>query len=135
MQNRPIVKRTALPTPPRPWRSVHIRPSIYLAVVLVIFLGVIGAAQATGWWSTTGRTTTAGVKIQITGTDPTEIKGWMTIADVLTAYHVPKAELYTHFGIPGDVPESAQLKSLEGLAPDFSVTDLQAWLIERSSGP
>jgi preprotein translocase subunit Sec63 len=135
MQNRPIVKRTALPTMPRQWRSVHIRPSIYLAVVLVVFLGVIGAAQAAGWWSTTGRTTTDGVKIQITGTDPTEIKGWMTIGDVLTAYKVPKADLYTRFGIPSDVPESAQLKSLEGLAPDFSVTDLQAWVAERSAGP
>ena len=59
----------------------------------------------------------------------------MTIQDVLTAYHVPKADLYTRFGIPDDVPETAQLKSLEGVAPDFSVTELQAWLIERSSGP
>jgi hypothetical protein len=135
MQNKPIAKRAAIPTTPQRWRSIQIRPSVYLAVVLVVFLGVIGAAQAAGWWSTTGRTTTDGVKIEITGTDPTEIKGWMTISDVLTAYHVPKADLYTRFGIPNDTPETAQLKSLEGVAPDFSVTELQAWLVERSSGP
>jgi hypothetical protein len=135
MQNKPIAKRAAIPTAPQRWRSIPIRPSVYLTVVLVVFLGVIGTAQAAGWWSTTGRVTTDGVKIAITGTDPTEIKGWMTIQDVLTAYHVPKADLYTHFGIPNAVPETAQLKSLEGEVPNFSVTELQAWLVERSSGP
>ncbi|MDZ4720007.1 MAG: hypothetical protein SH847_16270 [Roseiflexaceae bacterium] len=135
MQNKPIAKRAAIPTAPQRWRSIQIRPLVYLATVLVVFLGVIGAAQATGWWSTTGRTTADGVRIQITGTNPTEIKGWMTISDVLTAYQVPKADLYTRFSIPNDVPETAQLKSLEGAAPDFSVTELQAWLVERSRGP
>lgn len=135
MQSKPIAKRAALPTKPRQWRSVHIRPSIYLAVVLVVFLGVIGSAQAAGWWSATGRTTTEGAKIQITGRDPAEIKGWMTIGDVLRAYQVPKADLYTRFAIPDDVSESAELKSLEEVAPDFSMTELREWLGARLAGP
>jgi hypothetical protein len=135
MQSRTVVKRTAIPTPPRRWRSIRVSPITYMAVVLTIFLGVIGGAQTAGWWSTSGQTTSDGAPVQLTGTDPAEIKGWMTIGDVLTAYQVPRADLYARFAIPDSVPESAQLKSLEALAPDFSITELRAWLTERAAGP
>jgi hypothetical protein len=130
-----MVKRTAIPTPPRRWRSVRVPPVVYAAIVLAVFLGVIGAAQAAGWWSTSGRTTADGAPVEVTRTDPTEIKGWMTIGEVLAAYDVPKAELHARYGIPDDVPETAQLKSLEAVAPDFSVTGLRAWLAEHSAAP
>lgn len=135
MQSRPVVKRTAIPTPPRRWRSIRVPVTLYLAVVLAVFLGVIGAAQAAGWWSTSGRTTADGAAITVTGTGPAEVKGWMTIGDVLAAYNVPKAELYARYAIPDDVPETEQLKGLEELAPGFSVTDLRAWLAERGTAP
>ena len=135
MQHTSLVKRAAIPTAPRRWHSIRVRPSLYVAVVLIVFLGVIGAAQTAGWWSTSGRTTGNGTPIRVTGADPAKIKGWMTISDVLSAYHVPKEVLYTRFAIPDTVPETAELKSIEDLAPTFSITDLRTWLAERSAGP
>lgn len=132
---RTIVKRAAVPTAPSRWRTFRAPPLAYLALVLTLFFGLIGAAQAAGWWSTSGRASVDGTPVEVTGADPAEIKGWMTIGDVLSAYDVPRVELYARFGIPDDVPETAELKSLEDVAPDFSVTELRAWLTARSAAP
>lgn len=132
LHSKPVVKRSAIPTPPRRWRSIDVHPMAYLLLVLMVFFGVIITAQSMGWWSTSGRTSADGTPIQATGKDPAEIKGWMTVGEVLNAYNVPKEELYIRFGIPADVPETTQLKSLEDIAPNFSVIDLRAWLTERT---
>ena len=68
----------------------------------------------------------------ITGTDPAEIKGWMTINDVITAYQVPKAQFCAQFQIPADLPVATPLKDIEPIVPDFSVTAVRDWLATRA---
>jgi hypothetical protein len=108
---------------------MKIKPFIYGIVVLALFFGVIGGAKAAGVWSVSGKLTSSGEKVQPTGTDVSEIKGWMTLDDVATAYKVPVAEILAAFDLPGDTPASAQLKSLE--SDTFSPANLRTWLAER----
>jgi len=94
---------------------------------------VIEAAKLAGVWSTSGKLTASGEQVQITGTDPAEIKGWMTVGDVITAYKVPKEQFYAQFAIPADLPIATPLKDIESLVPDFSVTAVRDWLVARAA--
>jgi len=76
--------------------------------------------------------TTSGEQLQITGSDPAEIKGWMTIQDVITAHQVSEEEFYARFKLPADLPLETPLKEIERVVPDFSVTIVRDWLAERS---
>lgn len=133
MHSGTSTKRMGEPTAPRRLRSTHVHPLLYAALVLAVFLGTLQAAQWGGLWVTSGKIDSSGQAIQITGTDPAEVKGWMTINDVLSAYHVPQAEFYARFQIPPDVAPTQALKDLEAVAPDFSVTELRSWLAERAA--
>ena len=108
---------------------MKIRPFIYGIVVLALFFGVIGGAKAAGLWAVSGKLTGTGEKVQPTGTNVEEIKGWMTLNDVSTAYKVPLPEILAAFDLPADTPGSAQLKSLE--SPTFSPKNLREWLAAR----
>lgn len=120
---------TAHPAP----RSHRVSGLAYAALVLLLFFGTIQIAQQAGLWSVSGKYTPEGKPVQLTGADPAEVKGWMTIQAVLDAYHVDKNALYVEFAIPADVPPSAALKELEEVAPDFSVTALRVWLAEQAA--
>ncbi|EFO79880.1 hypothetical protein OSCT_2255 [Oscillochloris trichoides DG-6] len=115
-----------IPTPAR--RSIHVPGLVYAALVLGLFFGSILIAQASGLWSVSGKFTPNGVPVQLSGTDPATIKGWMTIQAVLDAYPVDQASLYRQFGIPEETPSSTPLKDLEAVVPGFSVTALHDWL-------
>jgi hypothetical protein len=128
-----IQKRGGAPTQPARWRSVRVNLAIYAALVLVLFLGVIESAKLAGVWSTSGKLTASGEQVQITGADPAEIKGWMTVDDVITAYHVPKEQFYAQFQIPADLPVTTPLKDIEPIVPDFSVTAVRDWLAARAA--
>ncbi|MBX0327320.1 hypothetical protein K2Z83_06475 [Oscillochloris sp. ZM17-4] len=128
-------RRQVAPTAQRRWRSLHMPAPLYAALVLAAFLGTIQLAQIAGFWSTSGKITLDGAPVEVTGADPAEVKGWMTISDVLGAYGLTQDELYTHYQIPADLPTSAALKDIEAIAPEFSVTDLRVWLAERAAQP
>jgi hypothetical protein len=128
-----IQKRAGAPTRPQRWRSIRVNLVVYAALVLVLFLGVIGSAKLAGFWSTSGKLTVSGEQVQITGADPAEIKGWMTINDVITAYHVPKEQFYAQFQIPADLPAATPLKDIEPIVPEFSVTAVRDWLVARAA--
>jgi hypothetical protein len=127
-----IEKRASAPTQPQRWRSIRVNLVAYAALVLVLFLGVIESAKLVGVWSTSGKLTASGEQVQITGADPAEIKGWMTINDVITAYHVPKEQFYAQFQIPADLPVTTPLKDIEPIVPAFSVTSVRDWLAEQA---
>jgi hypothetical protein len=74
---------------------------------------------------------TGGVRITATGVDAAEVRGWMTVAEVASAYEVPVTELYARFGVPANTPPTTQLKDLEPVAPGFNVTALRDWLRAR----
>lgn len=105
---------------------MKINPFVYGLVVLVVFFGVIGVAKATNNWSVSGKLSATGEKIAPTGTNPDEIKGWMTLADVSQAYKIPVADILAEFDLPADTAETTQIKSLESDA--FSTSALREWL-------
>jgi len=120
-------------TAPRARGSLRISGLAYAALILVLFFGTIQIAQYAGLWSVSGKLTPDGAPVQLSGADPAEVKGWMTIESVVDAYHVDQAALYARFSIPAETPPSAALKDLEAVAPDFSVTALREWLIEQAA--
>ncbi|MEI7646587.1 MAG: hypothetical protein WCJ55_20130 [Chloroflexales bacterium] len=124
---------TTQTTAPRPRGSLRISGLAYAALILVLFFGTIQIAQYAGLWSVSGKLTPDGAALQLSGADPAEVKGWMTIESVVDAYHVDRAALYARFAIPAETPPSAALKDLEAVAPDFSVTALREWLIEQAA--
>jgi hypothetical protein len=110
---------------------MKVNPFVYGALILALFFGVIGGAKAAGTWSVSGKLTASGEKLAPTGTNPDEIKGWMTLDDVATAYGIPAAEILAAFDLPAETPGDAQIKSLE--SDTFSPANLRTWLATRIS--
>jgi hypothetical protein len=118
------------PTLPR-GRSIVIHPYLYAALGLLLLFGTIQVSKETGFWTTSGRVTGTGEAVVLTGNDPLEIKGWMTIEQVATAYQVRPADLKSATGIPSEVPDSTALRDVERLAPGFSAQGVRDWLLAR----
>lgn len=108
---------------------MKVNPFVFGVLILVLFFGVIGGAQAAGIWSVSGKLNAECEKALPTGQDAQEIKGWMTLGDASQAYNIPLAEILAAFALPADTPASTQLKSLE--SEQFSVSNLRTWLAER----
>ncbi len=90
-----------------------------IVLIVTLFAGVL-AAQAAGVWQVTG--STAVIAVDNTGRgNPDEIKGKMTLDEIVQGYGIPQAELYAALGIPADTPASTQAKDLESLIPDFEI--------------
>ena len=141
-QTPPPFAKRALPRPgrrPEPvpttrhWQSVTINPYLYAALGLLMILGTVQVAKAMGQWATTGRVTGSGERVVITGADPYELRGWMTVQEVSAAYGVPVSEFYSQFGIPPETPASRQLKELETVAPGFAIENVRTWLARRQA--
>ncbi len=133
------IQRDSLPAPPRQrvipthnrWRSLRLSGLVFGLLGLTLILGTVQVSQVMGVWSTSGKSISSGQKIMPKGENTEELKGWMTIQDVLTAYGLTKEEMYARFSIPDTVPVTAQLKEIEAQAPTFSVGALRSWLNER----
>ncbi len=112
---------------------MKINPFIYGAVVLAVFLGVIGGFQGAGLWSTSGKVNGSGERIQPSAEDVSTIKGWMTLDEVSTTFGVPVADILSAFNLPADTPASTALKDLE--SDTFDLPTLRTWLQERQTKP
>jgi hypothetical protein len=110
---------------------MKVNPIVFGVIVLALFFGLLGGAKAAGVWSVSGKLNAAGEKLQPTGANADEIKGWMALGDVSKAYGVPVAEILAAFGLPADTPSTAQLKELESDA--FSMKEFREWLAERGA--
>jgi hypothetical protein len=154
------IPRSAHPVPTTPrLRSVHVSVWAYALVILGVFAGSILVGRDLGWFATTGRGTTtlsalgagahaapgtsagqdaeSGERVAPTaGAVPEEVKGWMTVQQVLDAFPVTRAALYQRFGIPADTPTSTTLSSLKesGGLSSFDVPTLRTWLTQKTSG-
>lgn len=120
---------TLSPTPRLARRRIP--PVAYGAFVVAVFALVIGVSMAAGAFQTTGKTTAGGDRVAPQGEDASEIKGWMAIGDVATAWKVPLEELVAAFSLPPDTAPATPLKELE--SDVFSVTALREWLAARAS--
>jgi hypothetical protein len=107
----------------------RIPPVAYGLLVVVVFAGVIGIGMASGTFQTTGRTTAGGERVAPQGESVTEIKGWMAIGDVASAWSVPLPEILAAFDLPADTPPATALRDLE--SDQFSVPALRDWLGAR----
>jgi|WetSurMetagenome_2_1015567.scaffolds.fasta_scaffold23961_2 hypothetical protein len=117
----------------RSWKSWRVNIFVFMCIGLLLFLGTCEGAQLMGKWSTATRKILAGSTVSSSnGANPAEVKGSMTIQAVLTTYNVSWEELSKQFNIPADTPSNSQLKTLEAVAPDFSVDKLRTWLTERA---
>jgi hypothetical protein len=119
-------------------------PAVAVPLLAVLLGGgVVVAAQATGHWATTGRDAISvsadggGVPGSGSGADtsalpasPDEVKGWMTLQQVLDAGFpgVTEAGLREQFRIPVSVGLTSALKDLDGLVAGFDVAALRTWL-------
>ncbi len=90
------------------------------AIVIAALLGTTLIAQAASFWSTSGRDST--VLESMTAAD---IKGWMTLQQVIDGLQISKEELYAVGGIPLEVPTETALNDLEGIVPDFEISTLR----------
>jgi hypothetical protein len=89
-------------------------------IVIVALLGTTFIAQAAGFWSTSGKDS-----IDLENMTSADIKGWMTLQQVMDGLQISKEELYAAGGIPLDVPTETALKELEGLVPGFEISVLR----------
>ena len=62
---------------------MKVNPFVYGLLVIVLFFGVLGGAKAAGVWSVSGKLSASGEKVAPTGTNVDEIKGWMTLDDIV----------------------------------------------------
>ena len=89
-------------------------------IVIVALLGTTFVAQAAGFWSTSGKDS-----IDLENMTSADIKGWMTLQQVMDGLKISKEELYSVGGIPLDIPAEQALKDLEGVVPNFEISTLR----------
>ena len=89
-------------------------------IVIVALLGTTFIAQAAGFWSTSGKGS-----IDLENMTSADIKGWMTLQQVMDGLKISKEELYAVGGIPLDIPTETALKDLESIVPNFEISTLR----------
>ncbi|CAL8979482.1 hypothetical protein PROP_02827 [Propionicimonas sp. T2.31MG-18] len=99
------------------------RATVWVAPVasVVILFGSVGIAQATGGWTTSGRTV---VQADLTAED---VKGWMTIQQAADGLGVPVAAIIDLIDPPEGVvlePGTA-LRDVEAVVDGFSLATLR----------
>lgn len=94
----------------------YLMPALSIAVLFAVVL----VAQVAGVWQVTGSTTVIAVDGSGRG-DPDQIKGKMTLDEIIQGYGIPQADLYAALKIPADTPTSTKVKDLESLIPAFEV--------------
>ena len=110
---------------------MKIKPIVYGILVLSVFFGIILGFQAAGLWSTSGKFNANGEAIQPSASDPTTIKGWMTLEQIVTTYNIPLSDILTEFELPETTLISTPIKELE--SDTFETSALIAWLQNRTT--
>lgn len=99
---------------------MRVNPFLVPVIVIAALLGSSLIAQAGGFWSTSGRTS-----VNMDNLTAVDLKGWMTLQQVMDGMKISKEQLYAAGNIPLDVSTSTALKDLEGIVPDFEVSTLR----------
>jgi hypothetical protein len=108
---------------------MKINPFVYGVMVVIVFLGIIVGFQQAGVWSTSGKVTSSGERVQPSAADVNTIKGWMTLEQVSVAFNIPVADILEAFDLPADTSSSTALKDIE--SDSFDIPSLRTWLQER----
>jgi hypothetical protein len=99
---------------------MRVNPLLVPVIVIAALLGSSLIAQAGGFWSTSGRTS-----VSMDNLTAVDLKGWMTLQQVMDGMKISKEQLYAAGNIPLAVPVSTALKDLESIVPDFEVSTLR----------
>ncbi len=94
---------------------MRVNPFFMPVIVIVVLLGTVFVAQAAGIWSTSGRDT-----VDLGQMTPADIKGWMTLQQVMDGVGISQSDLYALAGIPANIPPTTVLKDLEPVLPKNS---------------
>lgn len=107
---------------------MRINPFVMPAIILVALFGTVITAQAMGQWTTSGR-----VAINPETMTAADLKGWMTLQDVMDGLKLSQTQVYAAGQIPAEVSPITALNKLEALVPGFSVTALRDALKSEAS--
>ena len=108
---------------------MRINPFFMPTILIVALLGTTLTAQAFGVWSISGKTAVNLEKIT-----PADLKGWMTLQQVVDGLQISKEQVYAAGKIPADVPLTTPLKDLEKLVPGFETSVLRDALTKELGG-
>lgn len=81
-----------------------------LSIIAVFVLGIF-LFDLAGFWQTSGKVDADGKKVELTGKDPDDIKGWMTLDEVIKAYGLTLENLEEDFKV-ANLDPAKQLKDL-----------------------
>lgn len=109
---------------------MKVNPFLAPLLVIVTLLGSVLSAQALGLWSTSGRTA-----VNLQQMSPADIKGWMTLQQVMDGLGLSQTELYALANVPPEVPTSTALKDLEKIVPGFETSMLREVLDNKFNTP
>jgi len=107
---------------------MRVNPVFVPLLFVFVLLGTVFGSQLLGLWSVTGRSA-----VNTANMTAADLKGWMTLTDVMTGIKISKPELYDLMKIPADVPETAALKDLEKIVPGFETSTLRDALTARGA--
>ena len=107
---------------------MRVNPIFVPLLFVFVLLGTVFGSQLLGLWSVTGRSA-----VNTANMTAADLKGWMTLTDVMTGIKISKPELYDLMKIPADVPETAALKDLEKIVPGFETSTLRDALTARGA--
>jgi hypothetical protein len=99
-------------------------------LALVGLFGTVLVAQATGNFATNGRAGT-----DLTRLTPADLKGWMTLQDVMNGLNISQNDLYAAGNIPSNILPTTALNKLEAQVSGFSVTSLRDTLTAKLGAP
>lgn len=94
---------------------------LYGFLILFLLLGGIGVAKLTDNWQVSGMVNTDGSEITLSGNDVEEIKGFMSIEEIIIAFNLEKEPFYQYMKFPSDLPTSTlvkDIKKLTGVDPE-----------------
>lgn len=109
---------------------MRVNPLLVPLLFLSVLLGAVFGSQRLGIWSVSGRTT-----VNLGTLTADDLKGWMTLQQVMDGTGIPKAELYALVNIPADMPETTALKDMEKLVPNFETSTLRDAMKARGAAP
>ncbi len=134
-------RRHPVPTHTR-LRTLRIPIVMYVAALLLVPGLVVGGFMAAGVWATTGTPAIAraGTPTEEGGTgeavaaDPADLKGSMTVQQVVDAFPpITAAQVTAAFGAPLDTPTSTRLSAMVEGGNGMDIPDMRLWLAEHTA--
>lgn len=106
---------------------MRIRSNVLGVVLVIVIFGGIVLSSVTGSWNTT----TTKVPAQITSgefagaSDPADIRGSYTFADIEKSFDIPAEELAAAFGVDEKSADDFKCKDLEALYTDLKASGVE----------